>query len=243
MADNGSACAETSLLNPVSDESDKIAKEFDGDACEFCNRYKNSGLSRSSKLLLKFIMEEGAQDLSVLDLGCGAGGFSIELLKQGANSSVGFDVSPNMIKAAHELALQNGFEARAKFQLGNAAQDSLPSSDIVVMDKVLCCYSSMAPLLENAAGASRAMVGFIVPRDGGIAKWPIRLVVWVMNLFARRRGGVLFYLHPLDDVDRELRVLGFTRRRRQGSRFWLVFLYSRLSQERQTSETFSMSAK
>ena len=218
-------------MNSAVKESDKIAREFDEDACEFCNRYRTSGLSRSSKLLIKFILEEGAQGLSVLDLGCGAGGLSLELLKEGANSSVGFDLSPNMIRMASELALQNGFEARAKFQLGNAATANLPVSDIVVMDKVLCCYSEMAPLLGNAAGASRAVVGFTVPRDGGIAKWPLRLVIWITNLFLRWRGCLPFYLHPLDAVDRALRDSGFTRRRKQTSRFWLVFLYSKLPRD------------
>ncbi len=214
-------------MDSASDEIDRIGREFDDDACEFCERYKNSGLSRSSKLLLNFILEEGARDMSVLDLGCGAGGLSIELLKQGARDSVGFDLSPKMIKVASELAVTNLFEGRAKFQLGNAATAELPSSDIVVMDKVLCCYSELAPLLKNAMGASRAMLGFVVPQDDGIAKWPLRLGVWVANLFLKRGGGVPFYLHSLDLVDRTLRDSGFTRLRKRASRFWLVFLYSR----------------
>jgi SAM-dependent methyltransferase len=210
------------------DETSKISREFDEDARDFCKRYKNKGLSRSSRLLLKFILDGNAQDKAILDLGCGAGGLSIELLKHGAQTSIGFDVSPRMIEAATELAQTTGFESRAKFQEANAAMADLPRSDIVVMDKVMCCYSEWRPLLENAMKASNDMIGFTVPRDEGITKLPFRLALRIANYFQKRREGVLFYLHPLGTIDRTLRESGFKRRKKQASRFWLVFLYSRI---------------
>lgn len=221
-------------MEPSSVEIDKIAQEFDGDACEFCERYKNKGLSRSSKLLLRFILDNAIRDRSVLDLGCGAGGLSMELLKEGATNTVGFDHSPKMIEAATELAQATGFDKQAKFQLGNGATSELPRSDIVIMDKVLCCYSEWKPLMKNAIGASSVMVGFTVPRDEGIAKVPFRIGLGVVNYFQKRRRGVLFYLHPLSTLDKTLRDSGFNRLRKQASRFWLVFLYSRSNDEKKS---------
>jgi magnesium-protoporphyrin O-methyltransferase len=133
-----------------------------------------------------------------------------------------------MIVAATDLAQASGFESRAKFQEGNAATTELPKSDIVVMDKVLCCYSEWRPLLKNAMEAGRVMIGFTVPRDEGITKLPFRLALKIANYFQKRRGGVLFYLHPLGTIDKTLRESGFNLRRKRGSRFWLVFLYSRV---------------
>ncbi len=208
-------------------EQDKIGKEFDEDACDFCDRYKRTGLSRSSNILLDFIVMEGIQGKSVLDLGCGAGGFSIELLKQGAHSAVGFDLSPNMIESATKLAFENGFADRAKFQLGNVASAEVPESDIVIMDKVLCCYSDWKPLLVNAMTSSKSTIGFIVPRDAGLAKIPFRLGVRVVNFFQKRKDRIMFYLHPLDIIDRTLSESGFSLRSRRAARFWLVLLYSR----------------
>jgi Methyltransferase domain len=156
----------------------------------------------------------------------------MELLKEGASSTVGFDLSPKMIEAATELARTNGFDNQAKFQVGNGATSELPRSDIVIMDKVLCCYSEWRPLLKNAIEASNLMVGFTVPRDEGIAKVPFRIVLRVVNFFQKRRRGVLFYLHPLGALDKTLRDSGFNRLRKQASRFWLVFLYSRPNDEK-----------
>src|SRR5207249_11243681 len=97
-------------------------------------------------LLLDFILNEGAQGKTVVDLGCGAGGFSIELLKPGATSVVGVDLSSKMVEAASELVRVSGLENRSKFQVGNAAEAELPSSDIVILAKVLCCYSNSTTL-------------------------------------------------------------------------------------------------
>ena len=211
----------------TANEIDKIGREFDEDSCDFCDRYQKRGLSRSSKVLLSLILEEGFTGKSVADLGCGAGGFSLEVLSNGASSSVGFDLSRKMIESANRLALSRGLDGWAKFQLGNAAEMELPIVDFVVMDKVLCCYSEWRSLLKNAMRATRGMVGFVVPRDAGVAKLPFRLGVRLVNYFQRRGGKLLFYLHPLDQVDRVLRESGFNLRKRQSSRFWLVYLYSR----------------
>src|SRR2546425_11076972 len=97
-------------MDSTSDETGKISREFDGDACDFCERYKNNGLSRSNKLLLKFILDGNAQDKAVLDLGCGAGGLFIQLLNRGAQNAVGFDLSPRMIGGSTVFARATGFE-------------------------------------------------------------------------------------------------------------------------------------
>ena len=208
-------------------ETDKIGQEFDQDACNFCDRYRRKGLSRSSRLLLDFIRQEGTDGRSVVDLGCGTGGFTIEVLKQGAQTAIGVDLSSNMIDSANKLAIANRFADRAKFQVANAATAELPASDIVVMDKVLCCYSDWKPLLGNAMNVSRTMIGFIVPRDEGIAKIPFRVGIRIINYFSRKKGSILFYLHPLKYVDETLRGSGFTHQKKKSSGFWLVFLYAR----------------
>ncbi len=206
---------------------ERIAVDFDEKACDFCDRYKKSGLSQSSRLLMRFFEEEGITGKRILDLGCGAGAFAVETLKGRAGSVVGVDLSPEMIKTAGQLALANGFVAKAKFQLGNAATMDLPPSDIVVMDKVICCYPEYGPLLRNAVGTGGGTVGFVVPRDAGLMIGPLRLGVLIMNFFQRRRNQTQFYLHPLSAVDRLLRESGFERKHKAGARFWLVFLYAK----------------
>lgn len=164
-----------------------------------------------------------------MDLGCGAGTFSVEALKNGASTSAGFDLAPEMIMAADSLAAEMELDNRAKFNLGNVASADLPASEVVVMDKVICCYPEVGSLLKNASSACHEMIGFIVPRDEGLWKWPLRLAARTGNLVYRLRGrkNSWFYIHSLKKIDAMLRQAGFARERKASSRMWLVFLYKK----------------
>ncbi len=216
-------------MESSADEGEKVGRDFDESACEFCDNYKKSGLSRSSKILFDFLVEEGVKDRSVLEVGSGAGGFLIELLKQGASSAAGIDLSSQMVKTATELSQQSGFGDRAKFEQGNGATASLPRSDIVIMDKVICCYSDISSLLKNTTGASQGLLGFVAPRGEGVLKRPLRFGVWVANLVQKRRHSILFYIHSLEKLDKTLQDSGFKLQKKRGSRIWLAFLYKTTS--------------
>ena len=211
-------------------EGEKVGRDFDDSACEFCEDYKKAGLSRSSKILFDLLVEDGVKDKSVLELGSGAGGFSIELLRHGASNVVGIDLSPEMVKVATELSRESGFGDRAKFEQGNGAIASLPRVDIVIMDKVICCYSDIGSLLKNATGASQSIVGFVAPRGEGLLKWPLRFGVWIVNIVEKRRHRILFYVHSLEKLEKTLQDSGFTLQKKRGSRMWLGFFYKLNSQ-------------
>ena len=178
---------------------------------------------------MNWLVQEGLPNRTLLDLGCGAGSFTMEALKNGASSCIGIDLSPGMIRTANGLAREMGFEGRSKFELGNAAISDLPRSDIVVLDKVICCYPEADALLKNATSASQGMVGFVVPRDEGLWKWPLRLGAKIENFIdkLRKRGPAGFYIHPLRTIDTALTAAGFVRQRKSASWVWLVFLYAR----------------
>ena len=213
---------------PAGTVGKEIADEFDSLACDFCDRYKESGLSPSSRILLAYLNQEGLAGKTLLDLGCGTGSFSIEALKAGAFRCVGVDLSPEMIRNANEEAAKSGFSERARFVVGDAAEVQRPSSDIVVLDKVICCYPDLDALLKNASESSGKMLGFVVPRDEGIVKGPLRLGVGLFNLVEKlRKRKAPMYLHSLKKINQMLEASGFVQKRKVRSRFWLVFLYTR----------------
>jgi len=216
-------------MESSADEGEKVGRDFDESACEFCEDYKKSGLSRSSKILLDFLVEEGVKDRSVLEVGSGAGGFLIELLKHGASSAAGIDLSSEMVKTATELSQQSGFGDRSKFEQGNGATAILPRSDIVILDKVICCYSDISSLLKNTTRASQGLLGFVTPRGEGILKWPLRFGVWAVNLIEKRRHRILFYVHSLEKLDKTLQDSGFKLQKKRGSRMWIAFFYKTTS--------------
>jgi predicted TPR repeat methyltransferase len=205
-----------------------IAETFDDLAHDRCCKYKSKGLTTSTEVLLGLLTESGLVGKTLLDIGCGTGFFALEMLKHGASSCVGVDLSSAAIHEANEFAKESGFQDRARFEVGNAASTQQSPSDIVVMDKVLCCYPDADSLLRTAFASSNSLLGFVVPRDEGLMRPVMRIGTGLINLVERvRKTGFRLYLHPLRSLDKLLVGNGFSQSSKAKSRFWLVFLYKR----------------
>src|SRR5438270_13808406 len=204
-----------------------ISETFDDLAHDRCCKYKSNGLTSSSQVLLDFIFKKGLLGKTVLDIGCGTGFFALETLRQGASSCIGVDLSSAAIHEANEFAKESGLQDRAKFEVANAASTQ-HAADIVVMDKVLCCYPDADSLLKTASASSSDLLGFVVPRDEGLMRPVMRIGTGLINLVEMlRRTGFRLHLHPLHSLDRLLLDNGFQHSSKTKSRFWLIFLYKR----------------
>ena len=173
-------------------------------------------------------MKHNLAGKSYLEIGCGTGFFALEALRKGSASIIGFDLSSAAIQEANGYAKESGLSDRATFEVGDGATVLLPSSDIVVMDKVLCCYPDYDALLKNASSSSKRILGFIVPRDESWMKPFMRSGAAVINLVERlRKTGFKFYLHPLSSIHQQLVEKGFQQVEKARSRVWLIFLYKK----------------
>jgi magnesium-protoporphyrin O-methyltransferase len=205
-----------------------IAETFDDMAHDRCCKYKSKGLTSSSQVLLDTLSSKGLEGKTVLDIGCGTGFFALETLRHGAASCVGVDLSEEAVREANDYARESGFQDRAKFEVTDAASEHPPSSDVVVMDKVLCCYPDAHSLLRTASDSSKELLGFVVPRDEGWMKPFMRCGAAAINMAERlRKTGFKFYLHSLHSIDRQLVENGFQQQNKTKSRVWLVYLYRR----------------
>ena len=131
---------------------------------------------------------------SVLDIGCGIGALSFELLKRGASHAYLVDVSRAYLQAARALTQQQDLENKVTLILNDLVQHSdNPPAEIVLLDRVVCCYPDARALLERAASLSTGTLAFTYPQPS-----------WLLNLF---QGGMNFvmkllrrdyrlYLHP-----------------------------------------------
>jgi len=177
--------------------------------------------------LLGLLTENGLVGKTLLDIGCGTGFFALETLRQGASSCIGVDLSSAAIHEANEFAIESGLQDRARFEVADAASTQ-HAADIVVMDKVLCCYPDADSLLKTASASSNRLLGFVVPRDEGLMRPLMRIGTGLINLVERiRKTGFRLYLHPLRSLNRLLVDNGFQQSNKAGSRFWLVFLCTR----------------
>src|SRR5436309_15489776 len=201
-----------------------IAETFDDLAHDRCCKYKSKGLTASTEVLLGLLTENGLVGKTLLDIGCGTGFFALETLRQGASSCIGVDLSSAAIHEANEFAIESGLQDRARFEVADAASTQ-HAADIVVMDKVLCCYPDADSLLKTAPAPSNRLLGVLGPRDEGLMRPLMRLGTGLINLVERlTRTGFRLYPDPLGSLDRLIVDNGFQQSNKAGSRLWLVFL-------------------
>ena len=188
--------------------------------------YRRRGASGQTRQLLIAIRSTGMKDATLLDIGGGIGAIHHELLQDVVRSAVHVDASSAYLKEARAEAARLGHEDRVTFLHADFtdAESDLPRSDIVTLDRVVCCYPDFPRLLRGAAGRSRGLLAMTYPRD----TWYMRLGLAIVNAFQRlRRDPFRTYLHSISAMDALLRGEGLRRVFHKRLFVWEVAVYNR----------------
>jgi SAM-dependent methyltransferase len=182
--------------------------------------------------LLDAITEAGVSDRTVLDVGCGIGDLAIEVVTRGGASGTGYDLSPKAIEEARKLAAARGVGDRLRFEVGDGAKLDLPAADIVVINRVVCCYPDTENLLDHTLAAARSVFAMTAPVSSGVTGLINRLKSRLENVGYRLRpkkyGGFRTFIHDLDRIDERIRAAGFRRVRHERRRVvWDLAVYTR----------------
>jgi magnesium-protoporphyrin O-methyltransferase len=193
---------------------------------------KKPTAARVTASLLDAITEAGIADRTVLDVGCGIGDLAIEAVARGATSGVGFDLSPKAIEQARELAQARGVSDRTTFHVGDGAKLDLPATDVVVINRVVCCYLDTENLLERTLGAARSVFAITAPISTGAVGAYNRIWNRCWNVWYRLRrkkfAGFRTFVHDLDGIDERIRAAGFHRVHHEHRRVvWDLAVYAR----------------
>lgn len=171
-------------------------------------RYVKRGLRGSEAKLADRVTELGVDGATVLDVGGGVGALHLELLHRGAASAVNVELTDEWKTEAGRLANRAGLGDRTEVIIGDLVDegDELPSSDIVLLHRVACCYPDWQGMIDAAAGRSRRVFGFTIPRS----TWPSRRFTAIGNTFLRWRGrSFQVFIHPVDQMLARLADHGF----------------------------------
>ncbi len=198
---------------------------FDEESKRILKDYRKSGLGSQSSLILSGLKQLGLMGRTTLELGSGIGALTLELLRAGAASSVGLDLSPNMVETARSLATEAGLSGSARFTLGNGATDKLLDSDIVVLDRVVCCYPDYGALIDNTSSYSKRYYAISIPDDRRIVTKILRVFLPLQGVF-RRKGSFRFFIHSTERVFGKIQDKGFRVVYESASgRIWSVVIF------------------
>jgi magnesium-protoporphyrin O-methyltransferase len=158
-------------------------------------RYRQRGLDKTARRLITFLEREGVKEATVLEIGGGVGEVQIELLKLGAARTLNLELSAAYENEAAQLLQKARAEDRADRRMHDIAADpdGVAAADVVVLNRVVCCYPDYERLLGAAAEHAERLLVFSYPRRNAIS----RLLIRLQNLIFKLRGEEFrAFVHP-----------------------------------------------
>ena len=154
-------------------------------------RYRKRGLSATERDLVELVGD--VHGASVLEAGGGIGALQLELLDAGAARATNVELSAGYENVAQELLAGRDVERR----IGDFATEDIPSHDVVLMHRVVCCYPDADALTRAAATRTQRVLALTLPQQ----RWWIGVGLGAVNAWLRvRRCGFRTYQHPFATV-------------------------------------------
>ena len=182
-------------------------------------QYRRNGPGRTTRLLREGLMSADLREGTVLDVGGGLGILSLELLDAGFSRAIVVDASSAYLAAASEEATRRGRSSVTEFTHGDflLVAGKVAASSVVTLDRVVCCYPTYEPLLEQALHLAKTGFGVSYPRD----RWFVRLGMWLENALREWRGNPFrTFVHPPSDMRRIIEGAGFRLASRGRTAAW-----------------------
>src|SRR5690349_21098672 len=167
-------------------------KRFAGRSAD---RYRRRGLDKTAERIVRLVEEHGVQGVSVLEVGGGVGDIQHELLKRGAARATNLELSSAYEPEAARLLAEAGMTDRVERRMVDiaTAPDEVPPADVVVLNRVVCCYRDYEKLLGSVAAHARRQVVFSHPPRNLLS----RTLAGGENLLLRALGRDLrVFAHP-----------------------------------------------
>ena len=184
-------------------------------------RYRRKGLDSTSRRIVDFLVAQGVEDCTVLEVGGGIGAIQIELLKAGASRATSVELTPTYEDEARGLLEEAGLADRVDRKLMDFAQEAgqVAPADVVIMNRVICCYPDMPRLAGAAAGHARQVLVMSYPRY----TWWTRIGLGMGNAMLRLlRREFHIFVHRPDRIIATSRAQGLEPVLDQSGLLWTV---------------------
>lgn len=184
-------------------------------------QYRRRGLDGTERRIVDLITDRGVAGASVLEIGGGVGEIQVELLRRGAAAVTNLELSPAYDDEARRLLDEAGLAGRVDRRIADLAVDAgaAEPADVVVLNRVVCCYPDFPRLLAAAADHARRMLVFSHPPRTALS----RAVVGGMNLtFGFTGSDFRVFAHPPEAMREVLAAHGLHPVAPTGGRLWQV---------------------
>jgi 2-polyprenyl-3-methyl-5-hydroxy-6-metoxy-1,4-benzoquinol methylase len=159
------------------------------------SRYRRRGLDKHSQRIADFLRANGLEGATVLEIGGGVGEIQIELLQAGAALSVNLELSQEYEGEARRLAEEHGVGDRIDRRFHDIATEpeAVEAADVVVLNRVVCCYPDYELLLGAAADHARRLLVFTYPPRNALSRSIVTFTNWLQAI---RGSDFRAFTHP-----------------------------------------------
>ncbi len=173
-----SSCCRPGDYDKVFDEKHARAK---------AREYVRKGLTGDARRIVELVRDRTSPGYSVLEVGGGVGEIQLELLKTGAARATNVELATQYETVASELIHDHGVGDRVERRLGDFVREAtaVPAADVVVMNRVVCCYPDADALVGAAADHARRLLVMTIPVD----RWWVRWGLGAANMLLAIRGS------------------------------------------------------
>jgi 2-polyprenyl-3-methyl-5-hydroxy-6-metoxy-1,4-benzoquinol methylase len=173
-----SSCCRPSDYDKIFDEKHARSK---------ARAYAREGLTGDARRIVDFVRSRTLPGYSMLEVGGGIGEIQLELLRAGAAHAINVELATQYEAVASELIRERRVGDRVERRLGDFVHeaDGIPAADVVVMNRVVCCYPDADALVGAAADHARRYLVMTFPVD----RWWIRWGLAAMNKVLALRGS------------------------------------------------------
>jgi len=188
--------------------------------------YRKKGAGPTACLLRDMLVNAGAADGTLLDIGSGIGGLTFELLERGVESATAVDASSAYLAAAAQEATRRDRLQAVEFRQGDFLDvgSTIPPANVVTMDRVICCYPAFESLLNEALRHAEHYFAYSYPRD----LWYVRAAIAGENTVRRlKRNPFRAFVHPVARMTLMIERAGFRLAARRQSWQWSAEVWVR----------------
>lgn len=195
-------------------------------AAKDLERYHKKGPQGTTRKLIDALRRNDLKQLVLLDVGGGIGIICHELISSGIEKAISVEMSSASMHLAREEATRRGSEDLFSFIHGDLVEQHalVPESDIVILDRVVCCYPDAVRLIATALAKGRHLFAISYPRE----KWYTRLWFRIDNWQRRRRGHEFrTYVHDEGSIRNQIKQGGFIGQYVEQTPVWNIEIYRR----------------
>ena len=188
--------------------------------------YRRKGPSKTTQILIDVLKAENVAGMSLLDIGGGVGAIQHELLNAGVSNSTHVDASASYLEASRQEAERLGHTNNVAYAFGNFVDlaPEIQPTDIVTLDRVICCYPDMPALVNLSAARAKTFYAVVYPRD----TWWMKLGMAAINFGSwLLRKPYRFFVHPTAAVNTIVQNNGLQQLIRRKTFIWQVVVYNR----------------